>query len=359
MNIIILILSLAFFPTVIGYGSVKAYAAIRKHIIKTGSQKKESVFCRLTAAFTTGAIEILLYSGIINALSVFINLTVSSGSQIFCLGIIFITFFSILFIVISMLVSRHKKKSSASSEPKTQNATSVKTTRFGIITALLLLALVLAVIQIIIVVNSHVAYTGDQTLETVVSFTNTNHIYSVDPLTGLPYLNGYPIRLSLQCLPFLYSVLSTVFSVSPIIIVWKIMPAFWLICGYCSIFRIAGLLYKNKTLALLMLISFEFLLWCSNSGNGAIGFNVFHIGYSSITVLELLLIYWSIAAILSHNSIAVLLSIVTEPLVASTRFGVGACFFITLIYIIIIKIPYTRRIVSSLDARLGGEDGKA
>ena len=202
-------------------------------------------------------------------------------------------------------------------------------------------------------------YYGDQTLETVVSFVSTDHIYSVDPLTGLQYLNDYPFRLALQCLPFFYSVLSRIFNITPIVLTWHIMPVFWLICGYCTIIRISDSIFKKTSLKILIFLCFEFLLWCNDAAYGATGFNIFHAGYNSVVVLELLLVYWTLGTLFSHNTYATILAIAIEPLVASTRFGLGACFFITIVFIIISKIPAAKRLIASADGRTGGEDGKA
>lgn len=352
MNIIVLAFALAVIPTVIGCGATKLYLGIKGKILKADSPRRESAFCRFAVYFSSGSVIILALSGFINALAVLTHMTVSKGGKLFCIssGIFFII--SALIILISCIKTSKSKKKPA----RNSNATSLdkKTVCLAII------AVIVSLVQLISVAQGHrISYSGDQTVETVVSFISTDNIYSVDPLTGLPYLNGYPFRLSLQCLPFLYSVLCNTFSIAPTVMVWQIMPTFWLVCGYCTIIRLTDSLFKKNHYKLIMFLSFEFILYCTDAAAGATGFEIFHRGYSSVMVLELLLIYWTIGSVLSRNSLTVLLTIAIEPLVASTRFGVGACFFIAAICIILSRIPLVRRINAALEERTGGGNGEA
>lgn len=362
MNIILLILSLAVFPTVTGCVAVKAYNRIKDRIIKTVSPERESVFCRLSTYFSTGVILLLLVAGVINILAVFINMSVSKASRLFglvALAILVIAIFISAIYIIIMI-----KKTPGHSPRGIINPQIIRTLKSESskrsLTLLTIAAIIFALIQLVYLsANTDITYTGDQTLETVNSFLSTDKIYSVDPLTGLPYLNGYPFRLALQCLPFLYASLANIFSITPSVLVWNIMPVFWLICGYCTIARIADSLFRIVSHKLLCFVIFQFLLWCSDAAIGGTGFNLFHNGSSSVVVLELLIINWSIGTLLSGNRFAVLIAIAAEPLIASTQFGVGVCFFLTFAFILIPRIPIVKRLIITLSEKEGGTDGKA
>lgn len=362
MNIILLIISLLCFPFLIGYGVVKSFKFIHIKITKTDSCVTESALGRISTYITVGSIVILIISGVINALSVFSHLSISKAGKIFCIAIVVLTVMSILAFVLKYVSANKKANISTKSIPSRfrsgkNHGSSSKTSKSLVV--LSLFALIIAIIQVILVLFVYrSSYYGNQTLETVVSFINTDQIYSVDPLTGTPFTNGHPLRLSLQCLPFFYTVICNIFSLTPITIVWKIMPAFWMICSYFAIYRIADSLFKTDSRKMIMLICFELLLWCSNSSFGSTGYNIFHIGYSEVTVLEIILIFWTIGTLLSHTRPAVLLSIIAEPLIASTRFGIGACFFITLVFIVLTQIPSVKRLISAVDDAKGGSDGK-
>lgn len=384
MNILLLILSLIICPSLIGCGIVKTYMLIKSKIQKAGSPERESAFCRLSVYLPTGAIIILALAGAINLLAVFTNMTISKSGMIFGICVLILTLISTVCSVLITISSNTKiggsskidnnskinnsskingrsKISNSSKNSSPKNNSQIKSNHLGTKEkVLLVLSLFAAIAQIVIIaVGKNMTYYGDQTLETVVSFVSTDHIYSVDPLTGLQYLNDYPFRLALQCLPFFYSVLSRIFNITPIVLTWHIMPVFWLICGYCTIIRISDSIFKKASLKILMFLCFEFLLWCNDAAYGATGFNIFHAGYNSVVVLELLLVYWTLGTLFSHNTYATILAIAVEPLVASTRFGLGACFFITIVFIIISKIPVAKRLIASSDGRTGGEDGKA
>jgi len=353
MNNLILVLALLLFPSIIGCGAVKAYLSIKSKIIKADSLERESAFCRLLVYFSTGGIVILAVAGLTNLFAVFTNLPISSAGKYFNLITLCLSIASALFVAIRLLI----QAKTTNTAPKKHYKKNFDYKADEII--FFFAAIAIAAVQIFIVgMGKNISYLGDQTIETVISFINTDRIYSVDPLTGSPYLNGYPFRLALQCLPFLYSVLCTDFNVSPTILVWHIMPVFWLICGYATIYRIADSLFSRFSRKLLMLVIFELLLWCNDATSQATGFNIFHSGYSAVIVLELLLIYWTIGSLLSRNTFAALITIAVEPMVASTKLGIGACFFIIVAFTIISRIPFTKCILASIERRTGGDHGE-
>ena len=341
---ILLILALIIVPTVIGCGSVNAFLFIKNKLTKTDTHKRVSVFCRFATYFSTGTMISLAVAGAVNILSVALRFTVTRGCLLFAL--LMAVLFLLCLILSIVAIIKNQKPTTGTVPDK-------------LVYVLIIIAAVLAAAQMIYLGKAAgISYLGDQTLETVNSFLATDRLYSVDPLTGNPYQNGYPFRLSLQCLPFFYSALTGLFSVKASVTVWQIMPVFWLFCGYCTFLRIADSLFVKNRSKMLFLIICQALLWCSNTAPGGTGFNIFHLGFSSVTVLELLLISWTIGTVLSGNYVAALLAIIVEPMVASTQFGVGACFFITLALFVITKLPAVKRLSANITGREGGNDGK-
>lgn len=358
MKTILFIISLAIVPFVIGNGLVKAFLFIKGKIHKADTAERSSAICRFAVNFSTGAVALLAISGAVNAVAVITHLSIGTAGKLF-LAVVACVFMLALIISIVALIKRTQKKNSAKpNDNKTNSLTLILFIASGLI----------AIAQIMIIARADgITYLGDQTLETVNSFLITDQLYSVDPLTGNPYINGYPFRLSLQCLPFLYTILAKYTGITASVIVWQIMPAFWLVCGYCTFMSIGDSLLRTTIQKQVFLLICQFLLWCTNSGAGATGFNIFHSGFSASTVLELLIIGWTLSVLLSGNTLAALLTIAVEPFVASTKFGIGVCFVLMVAFIVIPRLPFVKKMIADIqkeasattsNTKKGGADEK-
>ena len=98
---------------------------------------------------------------------------------------------------------------------------------------LLILFVFLVLSQIFFMLaGKNVYIRGDMTVETVSSFLQTDGVYQVNPLTGRPYAEGLPSRIQILCLPMLYAALSSIFHISPNVLVLYVIPAVILLCCY-------------------------------------------------------------------------------------------------------------------------------
>lgn len=341
MKTILLIIFLLLCPLLLGYGVTEIYISLKKIICKTDFTSHESAFNRFALYFPTGAIILILVSGGVNLLTIYLELSVSSAVKIFAITLIALTTLCYLFMVVSILANRLRHINAPSvSETALKSASDKKSTSVIILSVLAVLLFLTVFIYVIL--GKNISVSGDPTLEIVNSILCSDKPYSLDPLTGLAYSNGFPKRLTLQCLPMLYAILSKAFSVTPSVLVWQIMPAFWVFCGYCCLCRMGLILFSNKIKRLIFLSICSFLLFCTDIGSGAVGFGILHKGYAAWTVVTILLITWTVNASLRHNYSAAILACIAEPLVTSLRYMAGACLVITVAFFIINRIPFVK-----------------
>lgn len=347
MKTIILIVFLLLCPLILGYGSVEIYSSIKKLIKKAGPSSNESAFSRITLYFPTGAILLIIVTGMVNILTIYLNLSVGTAVKIFAIALIALTTLCYFFMVINIFISRLRNidTSSRKNSPKSLSDTPVLI--LGIVSVLLAAAEL-----VYIAVGKNISISGDPTLETVVSFLSTDHPYSVDPLTGLAFTNGYPSRMTLQCLPMLYAILARAFSVSPSILLWHIIPVLWAVCAYCCFYRLSKILFTEKSRQLVFFIICTFLLLCNDLGSGTAGFGILCKGYAAGTVLSVLLIIWTVIVSLKGDYPAAILTIAAEPLTTSLQFGIGACLVTVVCIFIISRLPFMKD-------KKGGKNGTA
>lgn len=325
----------------LGAGTIKIYNLIKKLFSKnkkTGSAKKESAFCRFSEYYSAGIIMLLLLAGLSNAVSYFLKFPLDKAHKLFAIVLIVVLTICYFYVVVSKLMNFAKARLTAPAGNNTVNKATNITKKFRLLS---LAAICIGLSQLIYSACSRtVLLGGDQVLEAVNSFIASNGIYTIDPLTGAPFTDGYPLRLALECLPFLYSFFAKLFGTEITILLWNIMPSFWLLAGYCCFYKLAGAIFsaddnKNHERRIFFLLLCEFLLFCTDAAKGSVGFDIFHAGYRPEVVLALVLVTWTLAVCLEHNWFLALLPIAAEPVTASPRFMVGACFFITLVCFIL------------------------
>lgn len=102
---------------------------------------------------------------------------------------------------------------------------------------------------------------GDMTLETVNTFLKENAIYTVDPLTGVPYTVAMPLRLRILCLPTLYGAVCRWMGMGTADVVYRLIPCVTLLLGYAAYGRLGAVIFgedgtKRKTFLLIVGILF-------------------------------------------------------------------------------------------------------
>jgi hypothetical protein len=189
------------------------------------------------------------------------------------------------------------------------------------------LAIVIFIICFIIIqVNNNIYLDGDMTVETVNSFIGTDSFYTVNPLTGSAYVLGIPTRLKILCLPSLYTFFSETFHISPTLLVWRIVPAFVLICSAAAYYNLSCTLFKNdsgKRYMFMLLVGVIMLI--GNYMYGIDGFMALESGFRGTAFRNLVLVPYTLSLTLRKKWLRVLLCIIAEACVAWTLYGAGVC----------------------------------
>ncbi len=361
MKTILLILFLLFTPAILGFGAVTLYDKISYLIRRLskkdparlssedeGGKKRKTFPERLFAAFPIGVILLVLISGISNILCVFLSLDLSHGIKLFAILLIAVmTLF--YFIILVSIFSRAMKKISGGSSIKDAKTSDVagkngaKKPRSKAFAILTVLSVLLSLFLLFLAGRGNVSTLQDQTLETVCSFISSGKFYTEDPLSGLAYTDGYPARLGLMCLPYFYAVLSKAFSVAPYVLLWNIMPVYYMITGMMIFLNLSNILFKSPDKKVLFYLICVLLLLCTNVSFGSPGFDILYTGYRASALLNLVLLPQTFVFCLKKKWAACILTIITEPLIASAFFGVGACFFVLVTVFIITKLPFYKK----------------
>ena len=216
--------------------------------------------------------------------------------------------------------------------------------------------LILVAVQIVLViVRSAVFLEYDVTLETVVSFVKTDALYLVDPLTGLPYAQGMPMRLKILCLPTLYAGLSQFFGVSPEALVWHLIPVITLTMAYLAYISLARVLFpKNRFFALLFLAVTALLVFVSDYGYGMEGFGLLHGGFQGTTIRTAVLVPYLISLCLRRKWRLVLLPVLVEACIVWTLYGIGMGVAVIALFFV---VAYVRKLLAP-DHGKQDSDGK-
>ena len=387
MNITLLVLFLLLSTFLLGYAWTKIYNSIGS-AIKNASPKKEALLGRFAAYFSSGALMMLFFAGLLNIVAVFINLNLFYTKKLFIFCFIVLMTIS-YFVMLGFKIAGVRKKMNSigtEGENKTDNAAGTngtanandiagindaagtdhtgKNAAAGTINYALIMAIATALLLIgelvFVALGKSVRFSTDQMAETVNAFRSTGVFYSVNPLTGSAYTADYPGRLNVMLLPTFYAVLAECANVKTTVLLWNVMPAYWLLAGFCSFYRVGAALFDRddssdancssdmncssdanfasekkvniKNIAFLFVSAF--LLLCANIGPGLVGFDVFHRGYSAGNVLCLIIVPLAFSFVLEKKWLACVITMAVELFVAQTQYGVGACFVITVFFFI-------------------------
>lgn len=170
---------------------------------------------------------------------------------------------------------------------------------------------------------------GDMTLETVVSFLDTDGIYQVNPLTGAPYEAGIPSRLKILCLPTFYSILCRIFSLKPQEVVWRAIPCVTLACSCGAYYCVGKTLFpESRKRQICFLTAAALLVWAGSCAPGMDGFGVLYGGWRGVTVRNMALVPYLVSLCLRRKWKPVFLCIAAEACLAWTLYGAGVCVFV-------------------------------
>ena len=171
---------------------------------------------------------------------------------------------------------------------------------------------------------------GDMTVETVNSFLETDEVYSVNPLTGMPFTGGMPLRLKILCLPTLYGSICSITGLPVQFVVWKLAPVVTLLGCYlaygvlsCSLFPDNG---KKRGC---FLAAVSLLLWAENYMFCMDGFGVLSCGFRGVVIRNAVLLPWLFSLLIRKRWIAALLCVFAEACMVWTLYGLGICAAVT------------------------------
>ena len=343
MKTVLLILFLLALPVILGYGVEKVY----------NSKQNRPLVEKLIYAFPSGSMVLLMVAGISNVAAIYLRWNLDKAVKMFAMALIIVVTICYCIIIGSRFLSVMKVLSKDDANDTKDGKESVNNGKKKpeISSALFFLGIVTTILLLVLVAQGRAYTTGDQTVETVNSFLASSDFFKINPLTGIPYTSGYPTRITLECLPFLYAVFAKTFDTASTTLVWNIMPVFWMINGMCCFWRIGRTIFNKKRDALVFYIVSLFLILCADKAFGAAGFSILHCAYRSYGVMILLVFNWTLSVVLMRKYWAGILGIIVEPLVIALQYGVGSCVAIVLITFILSRIPYFRK--------LGGGDNEA
>lgn len=174
--------------------------------------------------------------------------------------------------------------------------------------------------------------TGDIMLETVQSFVAEDGIYKVLPLTGTVSAQGMPVRYTILCLPTLYAVLSQGFGIEPLLLVCHMIPVVVLAAAYLAYYRLGETLFGKEKLGtrFLFLLIAAVVLLVSDRAVYMDGYLALHCGYTGAAIRNLVLVPYTICAVLEKRWWKAVLCILAEACIAWTFLGCGVCVAVTL-----------------------------
>lgn len=289
-------------------------------IRKSGKQNQKS---QKTDLILMGVLCLVMLAEAVHLTAVVTGSTLSFCAPLYALGAGLVAA-----AVLLLLLGRGKKKSTGGRADREKICSQSRVSLGYRILALT--AGLLILFQLIQILAGDVVYLeGDMTLETVNSFLAADGIYRVDPLTGAPYEQGMPLRIKILCLPTLYSILCRLFSMSAETVVFHVVPAFVLVCGYLVYWQLAGIFFsesKEKKVCFLILVAL--LLYAGDYAYGMDGLGVLYGGFRGVSFRAWVLLPYTVSLSLRGKSMRAFLCVITEACVVWTFYGLGACLFL-------------------------------
>ncbi len=192
---------------------------------------------------------------------------------------------------------------------------------FSVLPALFFLGL-----AVYILIWARPCFYRDMTLETVQSFLYTDGIYRVNPLTGAPYEAGSPLRYQILCLPTLYSIFCRLSSLSPWIMMTRVVPLIMLANCYGAFFCIGKNLFpESARRRSCFLCAVAAILLIGNYSVGLDGFGILSCGWLGTSIRNGVLVPYLISMCLEKKRIMMLLCIAAEACITWTLYGAGVC----------------------------------
>ena len=302
------------------------------------SKKKADVF----SSFCAGTLVVLCISFVSHLLTIMRSGIIADEKRL--AGIIMVivmtaSYFAFVILTVVMGKAKDDKKKGKRKPDSTSK------------TAAYIAALAVVIALIVVACGLRVNSVGDETLETVRVFVKGNVMYTVDPLTGMPYSEGVPMRYKILCLPGLYSVMGAAFGTSPEVILYNIAPAFWFVSGLCAMFVLSKSLFSGKENELfkrsVFMTGVILFLFASDLSAYAQGFSVLSQMWTGTAIRIWVLIPFMLYLLFEKKYIIALLPVLCEAFICRTQYGIG---FLACIYVMFILSMLAVRRVKCLKA---------
>lgn len=215
----------------------------------------------------------------------------------------------------------------------------------------LMVLLVFLIQSLYIFCTEAVITPGDIMLETVQSFLVEDGIYRVMPLTGVYSETGMPLRYMLLSLPTLYALLIRAFGMEGEVLICNIVPVIVLGASYLTYFRLGETIFGKGQLKkqYIFLLWVALLLTCAEGAVYLDGYSALHGGYQGTSIRNLILIPFTISAMLERRYWKAGLCIMAEVCIAWTFWGCGVCIALSvgmlIIDILVRKVPIFRKVL--------------
>lgn len=195
----------------------------------------------------------------------------------------------------------------------------------------------------------HVYLEGDMTVETVNSFLQSNGIYSVNPLTGAGYTEGIPSRIKILGLMTIYAEITEILGMKSYDVVWYVVPVTVALVSYTAYGSVAKSLFpEERKSRLVFMIAVLCILWVGSYSFGMDGYGLLFSGWRGVSIRNLILVPYVVAACLRKNALLSLVCIVAEACITWTLYGMGVCLVvavgIVLMRIVCSRITFERRL---------------
>lgn len=196
---------------------------------------------------------------------------------------------------------------------------------FRVYPLLFLLIGLTIVLQIIWNYWMHTPYLeGDITGEIVQTMLVSDEIYTLNPMTGLPFTDGMPMRLKILVPPTLFAALCRWSGLPVQLLVYSIVPSAVLLLSYLVYSRWAAWLFpqEGKKQAIFML--FVILVYQFGCYSGAMdSFLLFFQGYQGAAFRAGVILPYALLSCLKRNWKSVILCLFAEVCVVWTFYGLG------------------------------------
>ncbi|MBP5553783.1 MAG: hypothetical protein J6X94_02820 [Lachnospiraceae bacterium] len=289
------------------------------------SKKKADVF----SSFCAGTLVVLCVSFVSHLLTIMRSGLLEDEKKL--AGIIMVVVMTLsyfAFVILTVVMGKSKE------DKKKENRKTDVASKAAACIAVLAVLIALVTVMCGLRVNS----VGDETLETVRVFVKGNVMYSADPLTGMPYAEGVPMRYKILSLPGLYSVFASVFGTSPEIILYNIMPAFWFVSGLCAMFVLSKSIFGGKENELfnrcVFMTGVILFTFAADLSSYAQGFSVLSQMWTGTAIRIWVLIPFMLYLLFEKKYILAVLPILCEAFICRTQYGIGYCACIYVMFIL-------------------------